>query len=299
MVQLVNRQRSKFRNKDQGIGTNFLLYGCQCSPKIETNTFIVLRPSGYEQAMDTSKLKAQYAPFASDGTGASGTGGGSGSGNTKYVIAAVIIGGLVGNMFLSRRMRSFNHVKSPINSNKARPGDPWEIPSPRNNYKNDHINERNYRANQAYKTPFPPASGSCSGSGSFGQNSRAVAEAQFYREYREWQQLGCPADHSSRPRFTTPSSGGGNGSGSGSGGDASRHTAASSGAEWASYLGELDLRPTEVPSTAEVKAAYREKVLQLHPDQGGSGDATAFSAAVDAHKGLLMKIRDLEKRAGV
>jgi hypothetical protein len=215
--------------------------------------------------MDTSKLKAQFAPFASGGSGASGVGvdsrdggGGGGSGNMKYVIAAVIVGSLIGNMFIGRRFRSFKHVKSPMNKHSQDPGQPWEIPSPRNNYRNDHINERNYRANQAYKTPFPPASGNGGGGASdingSGISEIHAVELSFYREYVQWLQQGASEGEgkatNSRPRFTFPNSS-----------TARRpHTQASSGTEWASYLITLNLPHELVPLSAEVKAAYRSKV---------------------------------------
>jgi hypothetical protein len=234
--------------------------------------------------MDTSRIKDSLGLPASDPNNTRfktyDERGGSGEA-VKYAIAAVIVGSVIANMFIGKRFRSYKHVRSPMGKGPQEPL-PFEMPSPRNHYRNDHINERNYRSYNAYKGPYPPSGDINSGA----VHSKSMqAELAFHKKYKVWSANGCPDEPlADRPHFTFGAASG----------------ASSSGAEWQSYLSVLNLNTNVVPLKAEVKAAYRRSALKHHPDQGGTGDSTAFAAAADAQKQLLRKIVELEKRlAGV
>lgn len=217
------------------------------------------------------------------------------SDKSSYVIAAIIIGGVLGNIFSVRRLKSmkFRTPGAPPSANE-----PWQPPSPSNFYYNEHITEKNYAANIG--KPFTSQESYMRGMGSH-QSQINSAELTFMSVYRTWKESGYQST-ATRPKFAAL-------------GDNLPHTnipALNSKEEWLHYLSVLNLSEEFVPSRAEVKDAYRALALKLHPDTASSpvnrletspdaskGDPAAFASVTEAYRGALNKIDHLETRLKV
>jgi hypothetical protein len=285
--------------------------------------------------MDTSRVKESVQRnLPTPSGGGIGGGGGGGDGTSQYFIGALIIGALIGNMFAAKRLKSFEFVKASRYTTSYKPAaGPWQAPSPSNNYFNEHIDERNFKANVERGTGSPGGSAPYPPSGRFGaaaaaasyKNSNLIrreSELAFIQQYRQWKMSGFPASSTAAPRpvFTSHSSSSSRSSGIDGGTDAFLASYISKDA-WASYLSTLQLPAAQVPSRTEVKDAYRLLALRLHPDtaagagagagagsvpsgrdKGGSKDKEKvreeFSRATDAYRTLLAKLADLDARVG-
>jgi hypothetical protein len=153
----------------------------------------------------------------------SGTGNGDTSNTVKFVVAALILGGVIGNMFAAKRLRTFQGVKPRTGNNYKPATDPWQAPSPSNHYYNAHIDERNYKANAeraasggAGYGPYPPAGSRGSDNGSVNSSSTGYRisynntstsntnahtlhgrEIMFMQQYLLWKNEGYPHSRSS------------------------------------------------------------------------------------------------------
>jgi len=213
----------------------------------------------------------------------------------KYGLAFVILGGLLGNMFITRRFKTYKGIRTPGFDGKASEAatKPFEHPSPRNHYKNDHISEKNYRANAG--RPFVPASVIMGGG--LDVNNHKL-ELEFMKKYKAWHSDGYKTKSNNsisnnRPKFTV-----GNRSGNES------RISIGSGVEWSSYLNTLKLSPEFVPTREEIRRAYKTFAFLNHPDtksnsNGEQASTEEFTAVHEAYRNLLKKVDQLEKRIGI